>query len=117
MRAEKGEFLSGLGFWHTQTKMELHFFRREKASLTLVSKEWHKCWVNGKTKCNCGRGNAERGGRGAEFLSGSVTSHAASQRGLGGLSPVSDVGEPLSGHPLTNDVSHCQPESMLGAKV
>lgn len=93
------------------------FFKREKASLTLVSKEWHKCWVNGKTKCNCGRGNAERGGRGAEFLSGSVISHEASQRGLGGLSPVSDIGEPLSGHPLTNDVSHCQPESMLGAKV
>lgn len=93
------------------------FFRREKASLTLVSKKWHKCWVNGKTKCSWERGNAERGGRGAELPSGSVISHAASRRGLGGLSPVSDPGEPLSGQPLTSDdVSHWQPESVLALR-
>lgn len=101
---------------HTQ-KWNYIFFRREKASLTLVSKEWHKCWVNGKTKCNRGRGDEEHGGRVHEFLSGSVISHEASRSGLGGLSLISDVGEPLSGHPLTNDDSHCQPESVPGAKV
>lgn len=73
--------------------------------------------MNGKTKCNRGRGDAERGGRAHEFLSGSVIPHEASQSGLGGLSLISDVGEPPSGHPLTNDDSHCQPEPVPGAKV
>lgn len=48
MRAQYGDFRSALRFWHTQ-RNGITFFRREKASLTLVSKEWHKCWVNIKT--------------------------------------------------------------------
>ena len=123
MRAEYGEFRSALRFWHTQ-KNGITFFRREKASLTLASKEWHKCWVNVKTSNK----NAimEEATRSMELYYWVPAWRCHFSRGQlwSSLDRLSQMQWRWRNYqwapptpPISDAVSACQPESTPGAKV